>query len=107
MRPAAERFAQSIAEISWQAPQIPLVQNVSAAVVADLDTLKRDLLAQLYNPVRWVESIQCLAAQGVTDLIECGPGKVLGGLNKRCVKELNNHNLDSPEAFAAARAALV
>ncbi len=107
MRPAAERFAQSIAEVSWQAPQIPLVQNVSAAVVADLDTLKRDLLAQLYNPVRWVESIQCLAAQGVTDLIECGPGKVLGGLNKRCVKELNNHNLDSPEAFVAARAALV
>ena len=107
MRPAAERFAQSIAEISWQAPQIPLVQNVSAAVVADLDTLKRDLLAQLYNPVRWVESIQCLAAQGVSDLIECGPGKVLGGLNKRCVKELNNHNLDSPEAFVAARAALV
>jgi [acyl-carrier-protein] S-malonyltransferase len=106
MRPAAERFAQSIAEVSWQAPQIPLVQNVSAAVVADLDTLKRDLLAQLYNPVRWVESIQCLAAQGVSDLIECGPGKVLGGLNKRCVKELNNHNLDSPEAFAAARAAL-
>lgn len=106
MRPAAERFAQSIAELSWQAPQIPLVQNVSAAVAVDLDTLKRDLLAQLYSPVRWVESIQCLAAQGVSDLIECGPGKVLGGLNKRCVKELNNHNLDSPEAFAAARAAL-
>jgi [acyl-carrier-protein] S-malonyltransferase len=106
MRPAAERFAQSIAEVSWQAPQIPLVQNVSAAVVVDLDTLKRDLLAQLYNPVRWVESIQCLAANGVTDLLECGPGKVLGGLNKRCAKELNNYNLDSPEAFAAARATL-
>jgi [acyl-carrier-protein] S-malonyltransferase len=107
MRPAAERFAQSIADVSWQAPQIPLVQNVSAAVVVDLDTLKRDLLAQLYNPVRWVESIQCLAANGVTDLLECGPGKVLGGLNKRCVKELNNYNLDGSEAFAAARAALV
>jgi [acyl-carrier-protein] S-malonyltransferase len=107
MRPAAERFAQSIADISWQAPQIPLVQNVSAQVVVDLETLKRDLLAQLYKPVRWVETIQCLAAQGVTDLLECGPGKVLGGLNKRCVKELNNHNLDSPEGFAAARAALV
>lgn len=106
MRPAAERFAQSIADVSWQAPQIPLVQNVSAAVVADLDTLKRDLLAQLYNPVRWVESIQCLATNGVTELFECGPGKVLGGLNKRCAKELNNYSLDAPEAFAAARAAL-
>lgn len=106
MRPAAERFAQALAEVTWQAPQIALVQNVSAAVVADLDTLKRDLLAQLYNPVRWVESMVCLAGRGVTDLVECGPGRVLSGLNKRCVKGVNNHNLDSPEAFAATRAAL-
>lgn len=107
MRPAAERFAESVESIVWQAPQIPLVQNVSAAVVSDLDTLKRDLLAQLYSPVRWVESMICLAGQGVTDLVECGPGKVLSGLNKRCVKGVNTHNLDTPEAFAAARAALV
>lgn len=107
MRPAAERFAESVESIVWQAPQIPLVQNVSAAVVSDLDALKRDLLAQLYSPVRWVESMICLAGQGVTDLVECGPGKVLSGLNKRCVKGVNTHNLDTPEAFAAARAALV
>jgi [acyl-carrier-protein] S-malonyltransferase len=107
MRPAAERFAQAISEVTWRAPEIALVQNVSAAVVADLDGLKRDLLAQLYNPVRWVESMVCLAERGVTDLVECGPGKVLSGLNKRCVKGVNNHNLDSPEAFAATRAALV
>ncbi|MDO8698359.1 MAG: ACP S-malonyltransferase [Pseudomonas sp.] len=106
MRPAAERFAQAISDVTWQAPEIALVQNVSAAVVADLDTLKRDLLAQLYNPVRWVESMVCLAERGVTDLVECGPGRVLSGLNKRCVKGVNNHNLDSPEAFAATRAAL-
>ncbi|GAB3472384.1 ACP S-malonyltransferase [Azotobacter salinestris] len=106
MRPAAERFAEALEAIAWQAPRIPLVQNVSAAVVSDLDTLKRDLLAQLYSPVRWVESMICLAAQGVTDLVECGPGKVLSGLNKRCVKGINTHNLDTPEAFAAARAAL-
>jgi len=106
MRPAAERFADAVNAIAWQAPQIPLVQNVSAAVVADLDTLKRDLLAQLYSPVRWVESIVRLGEQGVTDLVECGPGKVLSGLNKRCVKGVNTHNLDTPESFAAARAAL-
>lgn len=106
MRPAAERFAEAVAAIAWQAPQIPLVQNVSAAVVADLDGLKRDLLAQLYSPVRWVESMVCLAEQGVTDLVECGPGKVLSGLNKRCIKGINTHNLDTPDAFAAARAAL-
>ncbi len=107
MRPAAERFAEAVAAIDWQTPQIALVQNVSAAVVTDLESLKRDLLAQLYSPVRWVESMVCLADQGVTDLVECGPGKVLSGLNKRCVKGINTHNLDTPDAFAAARATLV
>ncbi|SFT84851.1 ACP S-malonyltransferase [Pseudomonas marincola] len=106
MRPAAERFAEAVQAINWQAPKIALVQNVSAAVVADLNVLKNDLLAQLYSPVRWVESMVCLANQGVTDLVECGPGKVLSGLNKRCVKGVNTHNLETPEAFAATRAAL-
>ncbi|HBB99880.1 MAG TPA: [acyl-carrier-protein] S-malonyltransferase [Pseudomonas sp.] len=106
MRPAAERFASSVESIEWQAPQIPLVQNVSAAVVADLEVLKRDLLAQLYSPVRWVESMVALGDRGVTSLVECGPGKVLSGLNKRCVKGVSTYNLDTPEAFAVARAAL-
>lgn len=107
MRPAAEQFAASIESLNWQMPSIALVQNVSAAVPVDLDGLKRDLLAQLYSPVRWVETVQCLAEQGVTELVECGPGKVLSGLNKRCVKGVNTHNLETPDAFAAARAALL
>lgn len=107
MRPAAEQFAEAVAALAWQVPQIALVQNVSAAVPADLDTLKRDLLAQLYSPVRWVESVQFLAAQGVTELVEPGPGKVLAGLNKRCVKGITTHSLETPDAFAAVRAALV
>lgn len=107
MRPAAEQFAASIEALNWQMPSIALVQNVSAAVPTDLEGLKRDLLAQLYSPVRWVETIQCLAEQGVTELVECGPGKVLSGLNKRCVKGVNTHNLETPDAFAAARAALL
>jgi [acyl-carrier-protein] S-malonyltransferase len=106
MKPAAERFAVSLEASAWQAPAIPLVQNVSASIVADLTTLKSDLLAQLYSPVRWVESMVCLSAQGVTDLVECGPGKVLSGLNKRCVKGINTHSLETPDAFAATRAAL-
>ncbi|SEI14814.1 ACP S-malonyltransferase [Pseudomonas asplenii] len=105
MRPAAERFAESVAAIDWQAPQIPLVQNVSAGVAADLDSLKRDLLEQLYKPVRWVECVQYLAAQGATELVECGPGKVLAGLNKRCADGVNTSNLNTPDAFAATRAA--
>ena len=107
MRPAAERFAESVEAIEWQAPEIALVQNVSASAVSDLATLKRDLLEQLYKPVRWVESIQCLASRGATQLVECGPGKVLAGLNKRCAEGVITYNLDTPDAFAAARAALV
>ncbi len=106
MRPAAEQFAAAVAASAWQAPQIAIVQNTTAAVPADLDSLKAELLAQLYSPVRWVESIVTLAGQGVTELVECGPGKVLSGLNKRCAKGVNTHNLDTPDAFAAARAAL-
>ncbi|EIK93412.1 malonyl CoA-acyl carrier protein transacylase [Pseudomonas sp. M47T1] len=105
MKPAAERFAESINAIDWQVPQIPVVQNVSAAVPADLDTLKRDLLEQLYKPVRWVESVQYLVAQGAPRLVECGPGKVLAGLNKRCAEGVSTDNLNTPDAFAAARAA--
>ena len=82
-----------------------LLQNVNAGVNTDLDSLQQDLLAQLYSPVRWVESVQYLAAQGVTHLVECGPGKVLAGLNKRCVKGVETLALDTPDAFAAARAA--
>ena len=105
MRPAAEQFAQSLAAIKWQQPSIALVQNVTAEVVTDLAVLEQNLLAQLYSPVRWVESMVCLAAQGVTDVVECGPGKVLSGLNKRCIKGVNTYNLDSPDGFAAAVAA--
>lgn len=106
MRPAAERFAEAVAAIDWQAPQIPLVQNVSARVVTDLQTLKSDLLQQLYKPVRWVESVQCLAANGATRLVECGPGKVLAGLNKRCAEGVVTFNLNTPDAIAATRVAL-
>ncbi|WP_459206219.1 ACP S-malonyltransferase [Pseudomonas sp. MLB6B] len=106
MKPAAERFAEAVNAIDWQAPAIPLVQNVSAAIPRDLDTLKQDLLAQLYQPVRWVECVQTLAAQGAVNLVECGPGKVLAGLNKRCADGVTTYNLNTPEAFAATRAAL-
>ncbi|KHL73849.1 malonyl CoA-ACP transacylase, partial [Pseudomonas putida] len=58
MKPAADRFAEHVNAVEWKAPQIPVVQNVTAAVAADLDTLKQDLLAQLYQPVRWVECVQ-------------------------------------------------
>ena len=106
MKPAAERFAESVNAIEWKAPQIPVVQNVTAAIAADLDALKHDLLAQLYQPVRWVECVQTLAANGAVNLVECGPGKVLAGLNKRCADGVTTYNLKTPDAVAATRAAL-
>lgn len=106
MKPAAERFAEAVGAIAWQAPRIPVVQNVTAAVAADLAGLKQDLLAQLHQPVRWVECVQALAAKGAVNLVECGPGKVLAGLNKRCADGVTTYNLNTPDAFAAARAAL-
>lgn len=107
MRPAAEQFAADIEAVGLRAPQIPLVQNVTATAVADLAELKQNLLAQLYSPVRWVESVVWLGEQGVSELVECGPGKVLAGLNKRCLKGAGNHALDTPDALASALAALV
>ncbi len=106
MKPAAEEFAASLTAATWKNPNIAIVQNVTADVSRDLQTLKENLLAQLYSPVRWVESVQLLAKLGVTSLVECGPGKVLGGLNKRCAKELANYSLETPEAFATAVSAL-
>ena len=102
MRPAAEQLAQDFSQLDWQQPDITLVQNVTARPAVDLDALRQQLVEQLYSPVRWVESIEYIAAQGVTDLVECGPGKVLSGLNKRCAKGVATHNLDTVDGFAAA-----
>ena len=106
MKPAAERFAENVNAIEWKAPQIPVVQNVTAAIAPDLDALKHDLLAQLYQPVRWVECVQTLAANGAVNLVECGPGKVLAGLNKRCADGVTTYNRNTPDAVGATRAAL-
>lgn len=104
MRPAAEQLAKDFEQLNWQEPAITLVQNVSARPAPDMTTLRAQLVEQLYSPVRWVESVEYIAAQGVTDLIECGPGKVLSGLNKRCAKGVATHNLDSAAGLAAALA---
>jgi [acyl-carrier-protein] S-malonyltransferase len=103
MKPAAEQLSTDLDALNWQSPAITLVQNVSARPVPDLDSLRKQLVEQLYNPVRWVESVAWMVEQGVTDLVECGPGRVLSGLNKRCAKGINTHTLDSADGFAAAR----
>lgn len=83
MKPAAEQLAQVLADISIQLPTTPVIHNVSVTSVDNEVDIKRLLAEQLYNPVRWVETVQFLAAQGVDTVVECGPGKVLAGLTKR------------------------
>lgn len=88
MKPAAQQLAASLVDISIQTPIIPVIHNVSVSSVDDESEIKRLLAQQLYNPVRWVETVQWFAQQGVTALVECGPGKVLAGLTKRIDKSI-------------------
>lgn len=83
MRPAAERLAKHLQEVSLHRPRIPVLHNVHVRAETDPDAIHTALVRQLYSPVRWVETIEKITAQGVDRLVECGPGRVLTGLNKR------------------------
>lgn len=109
MRPAAEKLKQRLTEVTVQAPKIPLINNVDVMMVSDPEQIKDALVRQAAAPVRWVETMQAMAAQGVTQVYECGPGKVLAGLVKRCADGLDGGALAdaaSIEATIAATAAL-
>lgn len=88
MKPAADKLAEKLSTITINAPQIPVINNCDVRKAADADAIRDALVRQLYSPVRWVETIQTMAGEGVDTLVECGPGKVLVGLNKRIVKEM-------------------
>lgn len=102
MKPAAERLAEYLKNIAINAPQIPVIHNADVVSYHDSDkiteNIKAALVRQLYSPVRWVETVQAVYAQGVTNSAECGPGKVLAGLTKRIVAELPCAALTSNEA---------
>lgn len=83
MKPAAERLAQLLDEISINSPTIPVIHNANVALASDAETIRGELAAQLYSPVRWVETVQKMAGSGISRLLEAGPGKVLAGLTKR------------------------
>jgi [acyl-carrier-protein] S-malonyltransferase len=99
MRPAALRLADYLASVTINAPQIPVVHNADVVAYNDGDKIKDALVRQLYSPVRWVETVQHIAAQGITQSAECGPGKVLAGLTKRIVTELPCVALTSNDAL--------
>lgn len=105
MRDAADRLAGAIADVAWQPPSLPVVQNVDARVHDDVASIRDALVRQLYLSVRWSECMQALAAQGATRIAECGPGKVLAGLCRRIDRSLDARALGEPDDFDAALAA--
>lgn len=84
IRPAADKLAVRLAELTLNVPSIPVINNVDVAIENEPARIKDALIRQAYSPVRWVETIQKMAAMGVSTVAECGPGKVLAGLTKRC-----------------------
>ena len=101
MKPAAERLGAELEKITLNAPTIPVVQNVTADVCSDPDQLKQNLIAQLYSPVRWVETILAMQNAGVDAFAECGPGKVLAGLNKRIIRRAPVTPLESEAGMSS------
>jgi [acyl-carrier-protein] S-malonyltransferase len=83
MKPAAEKLAAKLATVQINTPIVPVLHNADVAAYQDGEQIRDALVRQLYQPVRWVETVQKMAADGVTVVAECGPGKVLAGLNKR------------------------
>jgi [acyl-carrier-protein] S-malonyltransferase len=83
MRPAAEKLLAYLQDVAIAAPNIPVLHNTDVQSHADAQAIRAALAKQLHTPVRWVETVQALKAAGIERIIECGPGKVLAGLNKR------------------------
>lgn len=106
MRPAADKLAQRLAELNFAAPQIPLINNADVAIESDPARIKDALVRQAYSPVRWVETMRKMAAMEIGTVAECGPGKVLTGLTKRCADTLTGVALADLAAVDAAIASL-
>jgi len=106
LAPAAARLAQRLAHVDVAAPAIPVVHNVDVTMHATPGEIRAALARQAASPVRWTETVQWLAAHGVTSIVECGPGKVLAGLARRIDDTLTAYALTDGTALADARAAL-
>lgn len=101
IKPAAEKLAKRLAQLDFKSPAIPVINNVDVTIENDPAAIKDALVRQAYNPVRWVETIQMMAAIGITTVAECGPGKVLAGLAKRCADGVSGVALADAAAIEA------
>jgi [acyl-carrier-protein] S-malonyltransferase len=102
MKPAADQLASYIREVNMVAGNVDVLHNADVAAYADIQKIKDALVRQLYSPVRWVETVQHIHAQGIESAAECGPGKVLAGLTKRIVADMSCVALTSTEAMDEA-----
>ena len=106
MKPAADKLRQRLAETSFAAPQIPVINNIDVAEQADPEKIRDALYRQAFGPVRWVECVQAIVARGVGAVVECGPGKALTGMNKRIDAGLQALPVSDPQTLTATLATL-
>ncbi|THB84025.1 [acyl-carrier-protein] S-malonyltransferase [Pantoea allii] len=102
MKPAADKLAVALESITFNAPAVPVINNVDVKAETDAAAIRHAMVRQLYSPVRWTESVEAMAAQGVTQLLEMGPGKVLTGLTKRIVDSLTAAAVNDTASLTAA-----
>lgn len=102
MQPAGERLAEAMTDINITAPQIPVVHNVHAQTENDPEEIRSLLVRQIYSPVQWTQCVQAMVDSGVSSVVECGPGKVLSGLNRRIDKTLTSFSIEEPDSLVAA-----
>jgi len=102
MKPAAEKLAEKLTQIEITTPSIPVIHNVDVTSHSDADAIRNALSMQLYRPVRWVETVQKLAADGMSDMVEMGPGKVLMGLIRRIDRSVTCTPVQDPAGLDKA-----
>lgn len=102
MRPAADKLADYLQQVEIKPARIPVLHNVDVQMSSDPVAIRERLVQQLYSPVHWVGTVQTMVMQGIKRIVECGPGKVLTGLNKRIVKEIDALAVYDPASLEAA-----
>jgi [acyl-carrier-protein] S-malonyltransferase len=106
MRPAGEKLAEVLAGITVSAPDIPVLHNVHAQLETDPTRIRELLVEQIYSPVQWTACVNALITAGLTRVVECGPGKVLSGLNRRIDKSLQSFTIEQPADLESTLAAI-
>lgn len=106
MKPAADKMAETLSHVTISAPTIKLIQNVDADFHDDPDAIRQNLVTQMSGAVLWTSTMMKMAEAGIETVVECGPGKVLSGLNKRIDKRLGSQSINSVDSLAKTQEAL-